>query len=141
MKINRFIAPIMLAVLFLIPASVYAHHGSAAYDMTKLVTVKATVTSLVWSNPHSSLNFDAKDEKGVVTHWALEMYNPLWMTRAGWTKTTLKPGDEIEVTFHPAKNGSGNGYIRIPESKIIFHGQSLNLDENGPKPAAPSTAH
>jgi Family of unknown function (DUF6152) len=117
----------------------FAHHGSAAYDMTKLVTVKATVTNLMWANPHTMLNFDVKDEKGGVTHWALEMFNPLWMTRSGWTKDTLKPGDEIEVTFHPAKNGSGNGYVRLPESKIIFHGQSINMDEAGAS-AAPSKA-
>lgn len=119
----------------------FAHHGSAAYDMTKLVTVKATVTNLLWANPHMMLNFDAKDEKGVVTHWSLEIFNPLWMTRAGWSKETLKPGDEIEATFHPAKNGSGNGYIRLPECKIIFHGQSINMDENGPAPGTSKPAN
>jgi hypothetical protein len=121
----------MLAVLGMAPRPSLSHHGSSAYDFTKLITTKATVTSLEWGNPHCILHFDAKDEKGAVTVWSLEMYNPLWMARAGWTKETLKPGDEIVVTFHPAKNGSGNGYIRIPESKIVFHNQSLNLDENG----------
>src|ERR1700693_5428313 len=111
----------MLAGLLVVPLSRFAHQGSAPYDMTKVVTVKATVTGLVWANPHSMLKFDVKDEKGVVTHWALEMYNPLWMSRAGWTKSTLKAGDEIEAIFHPAKNGSANGYIHIPECKILFH--------------------
>jgi hypothetical protein len=127
----------LLAVMSLVPLSGFAHHGSSAYDFTKLVTMKATVTALEWGNPHCVLKFDTKDDKAGVTAWSLEMYNPLWMARAGWAKDTLKPGDEIEVTFHPAKNGSGNGYIRIPESKIFFHGQSLNLDENGS--AAPSS--
>jgi len=117
----------------------FAHHGSSAYDFAKLITSKATVTALEWGNPHCILKFDIRDEKGVVTPWSLEMYNPLWMARAGWAKDTLKPGDEIVVTFHPAKNGTGNGYIRIPESKIVFHGQSLNLDENA-SGAAPSPA-
>jgi hypothetical protein len=121
----------MLAVLAMAPRPSLSHHGSSAYDFTKLITTKATVTSLEWGNPHCILHIDAKDERGAVTVWSLEMYNPLWMARAGWTKETLKPGDEIVVTFHPAKNGSGNGYIRIPESKIVFHNQSLNLDENG----------
>ena len=77
----------------------FAHHGSSAYDFTKLITLKATVTSLEWGNPHCILHFDSKDEKGAVTPWSLEMYNPLWMARAGWNKATLKPGDEIVVTF------------------------------------------
>jgi hypothetical protein len=131
----------VLAVISLVPRSSVAHHGSSAYDFTKLVTYKATVTALEWGNPHCILKFDTKDDKGVFTAWSLEMYNPLWMSRAGWNKETLKPGDEIEATFHPAKNGSGNGYIRIPESKIIFHGQSLNLNEEGagaPPPILPN---
>jgi hypothetical protein len=131
MKIKLLTVLAMSAGLSLAPLSSFAHHGSAAYDMTKLVTAKATVTSLLWANPHTMLNFDIKDEKGGITHWALEIFNPLWMTRAGWTKNTLKPGDEIEVTFHPAKNGTGNGYVRLPECKIIFQGQSINMDEAG----------
>jgi hypothetical protein len=131
MKIKPLAVLVMSAGLSLAPLAGFAHHGSAAYDMTKLVTSKATVTNLLWANPHTMLNFDIKDEKGGVTHWALEMFNPLWMTRAGWTKNTLKPGDEIEVTFHPAKNGTGNGYVRLPECKIIFQGQSINMDEAG----------
>jgi hypothetical protein len=137
MKINLLKIIATLACLSLATSSSFAHHGSSAYDFTKLITAKATVTSLNWGNPHCTLKFDTKEEQGAVTTWTLEMYNPLWMARAGWTKDTLKPGDEILVTFHPAKNGSGNGYIRIPESKIVFHGQSLNLDENG-SGAAPS---
>lgn len=137
MKIKLFTILAILPGLSLIPTSVFAHHGSSAYDFTKLITSKATVTSLEWGNPHCILKFDIRDEKGAVTPWSLEMYNPLWMARAGWAKDTLKPGDEILVTFHPAKNGSANGYVRIPESKIVFHGQSLNLDENGSS-AAPS---
>jgi hypothetical protein len=140
MKAKLLAALTMLAGLSMVPSPGFSHHGSSAYDFTQLITSKATVTTLVWGNPHCILKFAIKDEKGVVTPWSLEMYNPLWMTRAGWTRDTLKPGDEILVTFHPAKNGSGNGYIRIPECKIVFHSQSLNLDENAggatPSPAA-----
>ena len=141
MKIKVLTVLAMLAGLSLVPPVGFAHHGSSAYDFTKLITSKATVTSLEWGNPHCILKFDIKDEKGAVTPWSLEMYNPLWMARAGWTKDTLKPGDEIVVTFHPAKNGSGNGYIRIPESKIVFRGQSLNLDENGSGAPPPQAAN
>jgi Family of unknown function (DUF6152) len=117
--------------LCVMPMCAWAHHGSSAYDFTKLVTTRATVSELVWRNPHCMLKFDARDEKGAVTSWTVEMFNPLWMSRAGWTRETLKPGDEIEIIFHPAKNGTGNGYIRLPESKILLHNQSLNMDENG----------
>jgi hypothetical protein len=131
MKIACSMVLLAFTGLSVVALPVFAHHGSSAYDFTKLITAKATVTSLEWGNPHCILKFETKDDTGAVTAGSLEMYNPLWMARAGWTKETLKPGDEIEITFHPAKNGSWNGYIRIPESKIVFHGRSLNLDENG----------
>jgi hypothetical protein len=131
----------VLAGLAVVSPLACAHHGSSAYDFSKLITLKATVTSLEWGNPHCILHFDSKDEKGAITPWSLEMYNPLWMARAGWNKATLKPGDEIVVTFHPSKNAGGNGFIRIPESKIVFHGQPLNLDENGSASAPPPPAN
>jgi len=109
-----------------------AHHGTPAYDLTKIISTKATVTSLEWNNPHCLLHFDAKDEKSALRHWTLEMYNPLYMTRAGWSKDTLRPGDEIEVTFHPSKNGASNGIVRIGDSKIVYRGQALSLDEDAP---------
>lgn len=141
MKTQLLTVFVILAGLSLVPLPGFAHHGSSAYDFTKLITSKATVTNMNWGNPHCILKFDIKDEKGTVTSWSLEMYNPLWMARAGWTKESLKPGDEIVVTFHPAKNGSGNGYIRIPECKIVFHGQSLNLDETATGAAPSLTAN
>jgi len=120
-----------IAVLLMVAVPVLAHHGSSAYDLTKTTTLKATVTGWVWSNPHCLLEFDAKDDTGTVRHWALETYNPLWMSRAGWTRDTLKPGDEIEISFHAAKNGTPNGYIREGDGKIIFQGKELNLSQGG----------
>ncbi|HVZ59758.1 MAG TPA: DUF6152 family protein [Terriglobales bacterium] len=106
-----------------------AHHGTSFYDLTKSITSKATMTGMHWENPHCVLEFETKDDKGVVTHWAVETYSPLYLTRAGWTKDTLKPGDEITITFHPAKNGTGIGYIRDGDGKIILKGKNLSLVE------------
>ncbi len=71
----------------------YAHHGYAAYDMTKTVTVTGTVVEMTMANPHSSLTFDVKDEKG------------------NWTRDTLKPGDGVTISLHPAKNGAHVGVL------------------------------
>ena len=112
-------------------APAMAHHGSAAYDLQKTVTSKATVTSLTWANPHCLLNFDTTEASGDVKHWHVEMYNPVYMTRAGWNRNRLKAGDEITITFHPAKNGTGNGFIRAGDGKIMFQGKELSLDNGG----------
>lgn len=116
-------------VLLLSSAPVFAHHGAAAYDLTKTITANATVTSMTWAQPHCVLNYDIKSDSGEVTHWSAEMYGPLYLTRSGWNKDTLKAGDQITITFNPARNGIHNGIIREGQSKIVLNGQALNLTE------------
>jgi len=89
--------------------SVFAHHGYAAYDMTKTVTLIGTVTDFELANPHSSLLFDVKNEKGEVEHWGVEFGFPRALKDQGWSRDTLKPGDQVSVTLHVAKNGSHVG--------------------------------
>ena len=107
MKTTRYLVFALAAVLLSVCSPVFAHHGASQYDTVHSKTLTATVTDFVWSNPHCILSFDAKDDKGAVMHWSVELHNPTLLTRAGWTSKTLKPGDEIEVTFHAAKNGRG----------------------------------
>ena len=54
---------IVIAALgvLLISVPLAAHHGAAALDTGKEVTLKGTVTEWIWSNPHCFLQFDAKD--------------------------------------------------------------------------------
>jgi hypothetical protein len=113
------------------PRPTLAHHGAAAYDMSKSITLDGTVTSLDWNNPHCLLHFDAKDEKGEVQHWTIELYNPLWMTRAGWTRNVLKAGDPINITFHGTKSGATNGYIRDGDGKLTSKGKELGFHQAG----------
>jgi len=119
------------ALLAIGPTAVFAHHGSAAYDMSKSLTLDGTVTSLDWNNPHCLLHFDAKDDKGEMQHWTIELYNPLWMTRAGWTRTSLKAGDPINITFHGTKSGAPNGYIRDGDGKLTSNGKELTFHQAG----------
>ena len=109
---------VLLCVLFFligvstvaIPA--YAHHGNASYDFDKTVTLKGTVTSWLWSNPHCLLKFDVKDEKGEVQHWVTETSSPVDMLHIGWSNTVFKPGDAITIDLMPSKNGTPVGRIR-----------------------------
>jgi hypothetical protein len=128
METKRFVIFILAAALLSVSAPVFAHHGGSQYDLQHSKTLTGTVTGLVWSNPHCILSFDAKDDKGAVKHWSVELHNPLLLARAGWTSTTLKPGDEIQVTFHPAKNGSGSGQLYGGDARISLHGTALPLE-------------
>jgi len=102
-------SPVFLtAALFLFsPTLTFAHHGSAGYDTTKLVTVKGTVTDFHFSNPHVEISLNVKKDDGSVENWQGELNSPNILSRAaGWNRNTLKPLDEIIVVGYRAKNGS-----------------------------------
>lgn len=110
--------------LLMIVEPVFGHHGYAQFDFAKTITLKGTVTSWVLINPHSLLSFDVKDDKGKTAHWTLEQAAPAMMFRSPvWNSKTLQPGDEIEVTGHPARNGSPNirpmKLVRLRDGKVL----------------------
>jgi|SRR6516162_126793 hypothetical protein len=84
-----------------------AHHGGAAYDMSKPVVLKdAVITQLVWINPHPLIKADYTDEKGNVQHWTMEMGSIPASQLIGWTRTTLKPNDVVTLYVWRAKSGA-----------------------------------
>jgi len=118
------------AVIFLLAvgvladqATVSAHHGNAAYDTTKEVTVTGVVTQWMVANPHSILKVDVTDDKGNVVHWIVESSAPSAnQARVRLTKDSLKPGDKVTVTLIPAKNDQPVGRIHrlvLPDGRIV----------------------
>jgi hypothetical protein len=97
--------------VLLVSVPLLAHHGAAALDTGKEITLKGTVTEWTWSNPHCFLQFDAKDETGTVRNWAVETQNPTTMTQRGFSRTAFKAGDEVTVTLEPVKNGQPIGRL------------------------------
>jgi hypothetical protein len=100
----------------------FAHHGYAAYDTDRKVTLKGTVTRWVWSNPHCLLQLDVTDDNGHVAHWTAETENPTAMSRVGWTDKSLKVGDQITLTALPVKSGAPVGRII---DVVLSNGQKL----------------
>lgn len=88
-----------------------AHHGNAAYDSTKQINLKGTVTQFIWANPHCVVQFDVTGDDGQVAHWMAETENPTTMTNMGWLKSSLKPGDPINIRVITVKNGKPIGRI------------------------------
>ena len=82
-----------------------AHHSDAGYDVTKLVTVRGTVTEFHFQNPHIEIFIDVKKDDQV-EKWHGELNSPNLVSRmAGWNGKTLKPGDQIVLIGYRAKNG------------------------------------
>src|SRR3981189_2360608 len=110
--------------LIVIAVPIFAHHGNAEYDEKRPLTQKGTVTEFMWASPHSKIVLDAKNANGSVVHWSIETLSPGKLARAGWTKDAVKPGDQITVTFSPAKNGSAPGFLT---KLLILAGTQLGM--------------
>ena len=101
---------LILSIVFLgfltVSAPMFAHHGNSAYDMSKTVAQKATVTKFEYSNPHAQVYYDVTDDKGNVEHWVAETTNPAMLNRVGWSKESLKPGDQVTLFVNPNRVGA-----------------------------------
>lgn len=97
-------ASLLLVGLLAAGFPIFAHHGNAAYDTEKTVTVKGVVTEYIWANPHVFVKVDAKDESGNVAHWVIEAQNLVSQSENGWTNVMFKPGDQVVIDATPAKN-------------------------------------
>lgn len=112
----------MLAVVLTFGGSAFAHHGISEYDMSKTSTLKGTVTAFEFTNPHAMIALEVKTDAGI-EKWEVETNSPNLLVHSGWTRNSLKPGDQITITGHAAKNGTK--LIRLVN--IVFaSGQELN---------------
>ena len=109
--------------LVIVTVPLWAHHGNAAFASDKRVTMKGTVTEWFWANPHCFIQMDVKDDQGQMIHWVVETSAPPSMINSGWTKQTLKPGDQVTVTVNPVKSGRTVG--RVVEV-VLPNGQKLS---------------
>lgn len=122
--------------VLLLCASASAHHGNSAYDETIRVTIKGVVTEFIWTNPHSQVFLDVTDASGKAVNWAVETNSPAILTRAGWTRRSVKYGDKVTIILCPAKNGAPVAYMGSgdPGTKVIFaDGHELDFTDKTAK--------
>jgi hypothetical protein len=102
----------------------FAHHSFAVYDKTKVLTLKGDVKEFQWTNPHCVLWFLVKpDGGGEPQEWGVETTSPGVLTRSGWTRTSIKPGDHVSVEFNPLRDGSHGGGLN--SVTLLDTGQKL----------------
>ena len=98
--------------LLMIAAPSFAHHGIAAYQADKQVTVAGRVTAFDFANPHTLIYLEVKRSDGTIAKWQGELTSPNNLARVGWTKHSLEPGEQITISGFPAKNGASSMWIR-----------------------------
>ncbi len=123
MKLNRFYLIAVLLALFFFQGPLYAHHGTAAYDTEKSLTLKGVVTSFEFINPHAEIRVAVTDENGRTVTWLAETNNPNRLARRGWNRNVLKPGDMITIVGNPVK--SGNPSLRLTKV-VLADGRELD---------------
>ena len=85
-----------------------AHHSFAMFDQTKVMALEGTVRQFQWANPHAFIEIDAAG-RGGAERWAIELNSPNNLTRQGWRRSSLKPGERVTVRIAPLRNGNPGG--------------------------------
>ena len=122
-------------------APVSAHHSFGLFDMSKSAEIDGTVIKLEWSNPHCWLFVMVASPDSTQTSYGFEMTSVGEMSRRGWTKTALKPGDKVKVKFHPVRDSRAAGYmVTVMTADGRFVGRPPPDGPNGPSAQQPAGA-
>lgn len=112
-----------LAAVAALTAPAIAHHSFAMFDPAKVVTLNGTVKEFRWTNPHVSLFVQAEHAGAAPELWAVELTSPGNLTRLGWQRKSLAPGDKVIVEVNPLRDGQKGGGFR--KATVVATGQVL----------------
>jgi hypothetical protein len=125
LRLKHAFGAILLAATIAASGPVAAHHSFAVYDRTKILTLKGTVKTFQWTNPHSVVWVLVQPEGGgEPQEWSFETTSPGVLTRGGWTRNSIKPGDRVSVEFNPLRDGSRGGGLN--SVTLLDTGQKLS---------------
>jgi uncharacterized protein DUF6152 len=110
-----------------------AHHSFAAeFDFKKPVDLSGTVTKVDWTNPHARIYMDVKDADGKLSNWECELGSPNTLMHKGWTRNSLKPGDQISVSGFLAKDAdrvANAREVKLANGRKVFAGSEYSEGE------------
>ena len=116
MKTNRtgilLLATIAAVLIVAAVGPLAAHHSFSAFNTTEEKTITGSVKKVEWTNPHIWIFIDVPNDKGGTDLYSFEGMSPNYLERRDWTRTTLKVGDKITVTYNPMRNGDKGGMFR-----------------------------
>jgi hypothetical protein len=116
-------------VAALVPAGgLLAHHSLVNFDTTKAVRVKGTVVQVHQINPHSIIFLEQKDADGQSRRWAIEGPSILQLTRQGFARDLLKPGDVLEVCGYLPKDPIVRQIASTDPAGISTSGRLINAE-------------
>ncbi len=119
---------LVMAWVLLFSVGLSAHHGVALYDVSQMVNVTGTVTDFQFVNPHVRIFFDVTGEDGTVVGWSADLTTPIRLREVdGWSRDTLKPGNQISITGSPATDGAPSMWVE----QVFVDGNPLLIRPGG----------
>jgi hypothetical protein len=115
---------LLLITTLVVALPALAHHSFAAFEETRVRTLKGTVKTFRWSNPHVMLEVLVRaDDGGEPQAWSIVTSGPAILTRFGWKRDSMKPGDRVSVVCNPLRDGSHG--CRLHTLTMLDTGQTL----------------
>ena len=118
------LVPGLLVLTLLCAAVPLSAHHQWPVSRTKLVTVKGTVMTFEWRNPHPMITVEVKGDGGQTEKWLIGGPAITRMEASGWTRTTVKPGDVITGIGY--QFADGQKIVRL-ERVVLAHGREINV--------------
>ena len=122
-RINAWGALVAASLLTAIPAT--AHHSFAMFDRRAEQWIEGTVTEFQWTNPHAFIQVSVP-QNGRNVVWSLEGGSPNILSRNGWLRTSVRPGDKVRVLIYPLRNGDpGGSFVEVHKEDgtvYYYHG-------------------
>jgi hypothetical protein len=100
----------------------WGHHSFAIFDHTQTVTLKGTVLSFQWTNPHGYIELDVDEGPKGVEHYTVELTSINMLRRAGWKSSDVSAGDEVTAVIAPLLNGEHGGLLlelKVPDGRTL----------------------
>lgn len=122
MRRFQWLAPVAALVAFSLPAA--AHHSTAMFDFTKTIEIEGTIKAFQWTNPHTWTVVTVDGDVAAAGEYGLEGMSPNYLSRNGWSKRMLKPGDKVSLKVHPLKDGRKGGFmvsVKLPDGTVHYN--------------------
>ena len=125
----------MAAGLFAIASGPAAsHHSFAMFNQRQIMTLDGTVVQFQWTNPHAFIELEVR-QGNATRHWSIELNSPNNLTRQGWRRNSLRPGDHVSLRMNPLRNGEPGGLFldlrkadgTVLDSGLPKNGQPINV--------------
>jgi hypothetical protein len=90
---------------------VMAHHSFAIFDHTQSYTLKGTVRSFHWTNPHGYIELDVAEGPKGIDRYTVELTSINMLRRAGWKSSDVQAGDQVTAVVAPLLNDAAGGLL------------------------------